>query len=71
MKQPRGHKEHTVAPVEWRHTPNMTGDYELDGAIQQCPNTDLARRLKDHLTAGNAYGPRTGYNGYDGYHGDD
>jgi hypothetical protein len=71
MRQPKGHREHTVAPPEWRHTPCMTGDYELDGAIQQCPNTDMAARIADHLTGRNAYAPRTAYNGYDRYHGDD
>lgn len=71
MKQPKGFVEHRVCPVEWRHTPDMTGSYELDAAIKSNSNRDVPRRLDMYLKGSNAYGPRTAYQGYDGYSGDD
>jgi hypothetical protein len=70
MRQPAGFQEHAVCPAEWRHTPDMTGSYELDGAIMHNANSDVPRRLHMYLKRDNAYGPR-GYSGYDGYSGDD
>lgn len=73
MRQPRGFQEHVVAPKEWRHTPDLTGSYELDGAIMHCSNTDVPKRLCMYLKGGmdGAYGPRSAYDGYAGYSGDE
>jgi hypothetical protein len=71
MRQPKGFEEHTVCPKEWRHTPDITGSYELDGAIKLNPNSDVPKRLSMYLTSGNAYGPRGAYDGYSGYSGDE
>jgi hypothetical protein len=63
---------HSVAPAEWRHTPDLTGSHELDAVIARNPNKDMSRRLDMYLDqADNAYGPKTGYSGYHGYSGDD
>lgn len=73
MRRPRGVSNHQVAPAEWRaSTPNITGDYDLDATIMHRPNRNLPDRLElytRHPKRG--YGPRTAYNGYSGYHGDE
>jgi len=76
MKYPKGTPMHSVCPAEFRHVPNITGSFELDCAIQKNPNKDMASRLA--MYAGDArisgslsYGPRTAYDGYDGYGGDE
>jgi len=81
MRNPKGHPCHECAPAEWRHTPDLTGSFELDEVIRKNANRNIPARLEYYLagfTAGradsldeNVYGPRTGYNGYSGYHGDD
>lgn len=71
MRQPRGFSEHQCAPLEWRTTPNVTGDYDLDRCLMANPNHDMPKRLAMYLTDGNAYGYRTAYSGYKGYHGDE
>lgn len=68
MRQPKNVKCHQCAPKEWRHTPNMTGDYDLDSTIMHRGNRDMPARLGQHLSSGS--GPRTAYNGYHGYKGD-
>jgi hypothetical protein len=72
MRFPKGHKCHECAPQEWRRTPDITGSYELDAVIHKNGNKDLPHRLAYFCeSTTNNYGPRTGYNGYHGYSGDD
>jgi hypothetical protein len=62
---------HAVAPKPWREVPCVTGDYDIDGTIAHCGNSDMPARLNLYVTRrGTAYGPRTGYGGYRGYSGD-
>ncbi len=79
MKFPKGTPCHAIAPKEWRRVPNITGSMELDRVISANKNKDMEVRLSFY--AGNqrgfgghtesAYGPRTGYDGYGGYSGDE
>lgn len=63
---------HECAPQDWRTTPNVTGDPDFDGSLVRCTNSDVPARLKLYLlTDEPGYGPRTGYQGYSGYSGDD
>lgn len=65
-------KCHQCAPKEWRSVPDVSGSYELDGAIARTKNGDVPDRLKMYADYGeNAYGYRTSYRGYNGYKGDD
>ena len=61
---------HECCPKEWRNTPDMSGSYELDAAINRSSNGDLPARLRLFLENETAYGPRTGYDGYHNYGGD-
>lgn len=62
---------HEYCPKDWRKTPVFTGSFELDATIARCANADMPNRLKMYADSGNqAYGPRTGYNGYKNYGGD-
>lgn len=70
MKAPK-RPMHEHCPAEYRQTPNMTGDYEMDASIMASKNSDVPRRLKMYLSGGNAYSPVTNYGGYHNYHGDD
>ena len=71
MRPPKGHPMHKCAPEEWRHTPDLTGSYELDAVIAKTNNKDMSARLSFYLDrSDNLYGPRTGYSGYHGYSGD-
>lgn len=71
MRKPRGYRNHTVAPKAWRQTSNLTGDYEMDASILHSRNKSVAAKIESHLSDGAAaYSPRTAYNGYDGYKGD-
>jgi len=63
MKQPKKYQEYgkeSCCPDEWNHTPCMTGNFEFDGSIQRCRNSDMRAKLEDHL-AGNAYDRNTAY----------
>ena len=73
MKVRSGIPCHQCCPQEWRHTPNITGHHELDAVIHRNGNKDMAARLAYYCGAGTneSYGPRTAYNGYSGYGGDD
>ena len=63
---------HECAPKDWRNTPMVSGCYELDGMIARNKNKDVPDRLKMFADQSqNLYGPRTGYDGYHGYSGDD
>ena len=63
---------HVCAPKEWRSTPDLTGDYDMDATILHRSNSDLPNRLELYTkTDLNSYSPRTGYNSYHGYSGDD
>jgi hypothetical protein len=63
---------HQCAPREWRRTPIVSGDYDLDQTILHRSNKDLPHRLELYAKRpAQAYGPRSAYSGYDGYHGDD
>lgn len=65
-------KMHFCSPSEYKQTPNVTGDYDMDESIHRCTNTDLPNKIKLYtLTDETGYGPRTGYQGYSGYSGDD
>lgn len=63
---------HECCPKDWRKVPNLTGDYDLDATIMHRENGSLPSRLSLYTrrNTGN-YGPRSAYNGYSGYHGDD
>lgn len=71
MRRLKGVSCHQCAPKEWRHTPDLTGSYELDAVIARNPNKDMANRLEFYCEKPTAYGPKTGYDGYHGYSGDD
>lgn len=61
-----------MAPKEYRHTQNCTGDYDMDASITNCLNSDVPHKINMYiLTDETGYGPRTAYNGYSGYSGDD
>jgi hypothetical protein len=63
---------HECAPSEYRKTERVTGDYEFDASIAACKNADAPKRLKLYVLSDEpGYGPRTGYQGYSGYSGDD
>ena len=63
---------HDCAPQEFRQTPNITGSFELDAVIAANKNKDIPSRLSFYVDRSqNLYGPRTGYDGYHGYSGDD
>lgn len=63
---------HEHAPAEYRGTQRITGDYEMDASIAACKNSDAPKRLKLYvLTDETGHGPRTGYQGYSSYSGDD
>lgn len=64
MRQPKNFREYGQAgccPAEWNHTPDMTGDYVTDGAIQRCRNQDARSKLSDHLVSDEAYKINNGY----------
>lgn len=76
MKCPKGTPMHAVCPAEFRRVPNITGSFELDCVIQRNSNKDMQSRLAmyagDPRVSGSlSYGPRTAYDGYDGYGGDE
>ena len=64
---------HDCAPKGWHDVPVLTNDYDLDATILHRGNKDLPARLNLYVKhkGMNAYGPKTGYNGYHGYSGDD
>ena len=63
---------HDCAPKDWHSVPVVSGDYDLDATILHRSNKDLPDRLEMYVKQRvNAYGARTGYNGYHGYSGDD
>lgn len=63
---------HDCSPRGWHDVPQVTGDYDLDATILHRSNKDLPRRLEMYVKHRvNAYGPRTAYDGYHGYSGDD
>lgn len=65
------HGCHQCAPREWRKTPNLTGDYDLDATILHRRNKDIGHRLELYIRkSGKTYGPNTAYSGYAGLHGD-
>jgi hypothetical protein len=70
MKRPKLAHNHVCCPKEWRETPDITGNHELDASIMRNGNRDMADRLELYTEA-NIYGYKTGYGGYHGYHGDD
>lgn len=70
MRYLKGSPHHECCPQEWRRTPDMTGSFELDAVIAKNTNPDLRSRLAFYLEQENAYGARTGYDGYHGYGGD-
>lgn len=60
------------APKAWHSVPNLTGDYDMDATILHRNNKDMPKRLELYLKKPKgSYGPKTGYNGYHGYSGDD
>ena len=71
MMKINGGKCHQCAPRDWRSTPNVTGDYDLDMTILHRQNKDLPHRLELYTRkSGKTYGMVTGYSGYSNMHGD-
>ena len=75
MDAPKAYRKHECCPKDWRNTPDFTGSYELDGVIHRSRNGDLPARMRLYADMSNhtdsrAYGPITGYNGYNNYSGD-
>lgn len=71
MKRPKHCTDHSCAPKSWRHTPNITGDYDMDASIMHSNSKALPSKLETHVISDSgAYGPHR-YNGYSGYKGDD
>lgn len=62
---------HSCAPKEWRKTPYLTGDYDLDATIAHTKNRDMAARLAMYAGPDQSYGPRTSYDRYGAAGGDD
>lgn len=65
---------HINGPKAWHDVPVVTGDYDMDATILHRTNKNLPHRLNLYVMrkgSGAGYGPRTGYNGYHGYSGDD
>jgi len=59
---------HELAPKEWRKTPLLTGDYDLDATILHRHNKDLPHRLELYIRKQ----PHSAYRGnYHHYNGDD
>jgi hypothetical protein len=73
MKAAPNCPNHECCPKDWRGTPNFTGSHELDAVIARNGNGNLPARMRLYAAVGerDAYGPRTAYNGYAGYSGDD
>lgn len=73
MDTAKGIPCHECAPSAWRHTPVLSGSFELDKTIAASANPDVASRMKFQVggcATQSPFGPRTGYNGYSGYSGD-
>ena len=70
MKHKGPHTCHECAPKDWRKTPDLTGSHELDAVIMHSKNPNVPDRLKMFMENENAYGARTGYDGYHNYGGD-
>jgi hypothetical protein len=62
---------HRFCPKLWRHTHVITGDYVFDASIERNQNKDMRNKIGDHVATNATYGPKTGYNGYNGIAGDD
>ena len=72
MTKPITAKCHECCPPEFRSVHEFTGHHELDAVIEANQNRDIPHRLQLYLRTGDSpYGPRTNYNGYDGYTGDE
>lgn len=72
MRYPRGvptHGRTGCCPKDWNRVPNLTGSHELDGVIKASRNKDVPARLAMYCKLG-GQGPLTGYDGYNGYSGD-
>ena len=61
MRKPKMHGNHKCAPSEWKKTSDMTGSYEVDGAIARNPNKDMTARLEDHLVSDQPYANHKSY----------
>lgn len=71
MDKMEGFHEHVCAPKSLRSNQDITGSPELDAEIARNPNRVMPARLAMYLTHTDAYGPRSAYNGYRGYSGDE
>lgn len=71
MRAPKHTPMHECCPEDWRKTPVFTGSHELDAVIHRNTNGNIPARMKLYAGGDSSYGPRTGYNGYHGYGGDD
>lgn len=52
MRRPSGVPCHNCAPKDWRQTPNLTGNHELDAVIMKNPNRSIPHRLEHYLDVG-------------------
>ena len=65
-------KHSDCAPPNRRQVERVTGDPDFDYSITMTKDKDVPARLRLYiLTDEPGYGPRTGYDGYSGYSGDD
>ena len=53
---------HECAPPEWRQTPVVSGDYDLDETLRHRDNASMVEELPQHIRTRSL--KRTGYNGY-------
>lgn len=50
MRRPKGVNCHECAPTGWRgHTPNLSGDYDLDETMIHRSNKGMSAKLGMHL----------------------
>lgn len=72
MRKPKGVPCHDCAPEGWaHHTPNITGDYDLDETLMHRSNKDMQAKLSMYTRKIAHSGPKTAYNGYHGYNRND
>ena len=57
----RNYGKEGCCPKEWDNVTDVTGNYEMDGSIMRCKNSDAHSRLSDHIATDVAYKINTAY----------